>query len=130
MNPAWVASLTALTTAVFGLIAWAARHGCRLLRGTAEFLSEWGGKPAHHGLPATPGVVARLQSIEEVVAQGASGLAKIAMETKPNGGSSLHDVMSRTERAVEEIRREQAKMRARMEQLETQRGDRENGDPP
>ena len=119
MNPAWVASLTALTVAVFGLIGWAARHGWHLLRGTSEFLDEWGGRPARHGLPATPGVVARLTEHEKL-------LSKLVAETQPNGGSSLHDVMARTERAVEEIRAEQAKMRARMEQLETQRHDRDD----
>ena len=119
MNPAWVASLTALTVAVFGLIGWGARHGWRLLRGTYEFLDEWGGKPAHRGLPATPGVVAQLAEHEKL-------LSKLVAETQPNGGSSLHDVMARTERAVEEIRAEQAKMRARMEQLETQRHDRDD----
>ena len=119
MSAAWVASLTALTVAVFGLVAWAARHGWRLLRGTSEFLDEWGGKPARHGLPATPGVVARLAEHEKL-------LTKLVAETQPNGGSSLHDVMARTERAVDEIRAEQAKMRARMEQLETQRHDRDD----
>ena len=39
--------------------------------------------------------------------------------------SSLHDVMARTERAVKEIGAKRAKMRARMEQLETQRHDRD-----
>ena len=126
MNPAWVASLTALAVAVFGLASWAARHGWHLLRSTYEFLIEWGGKPAHHGLPATPGVLARLQSMEQMIAQVASEVTRVAMETKPNGGSSLHDVMTRTERAVDEIRAEQAKMRARMEQLETQRHDRDD----
>ncbi len=127
MSAAWVASLTALTVAVFGLIGWAARHGWHLLRGTSEFLDEWGGRPARHGLPATPGVVARLAEHEKLLIQ-------LVAETQPNDGSSLHDVMARTEhvmtrteRAVEEIRAEQAKMRTRMEQLETQRHDREDG---
>ncbi len=119
MSAAWVAALTALTVAVFGLAGWGARHGWRLLRGTSEFLDEWGGRPARHGLPATPGVVARLTEHEKLLSQ-------LVAETRPNGGSSLHDVMARTERAVEEIRAEQAKMRARMEQLETQRHDRDD----
>lgn len=119
MSAAWVGSLTALATAVVGLAAWAARHGWRLLRGTYEFLDEWGGRPAHSGLPATPGVVARLAEHEKLLSQ-------LVAETQPNGGSSLHDLMARTEQAVAEIRTEQAKMRARMEQLETQRHDRDD----
>lgn len=125
MNPAWVAALTALVVAVFGLAGWVTRHGWRLLRSTYEFLIEWGGKPAHHGLPATPGVLARLQSMEGLIAQVASELAKVVMETERNNGMSLHDVVDRTEQAVSEARDEQAKMRARMEQLETQRHDRD-----
>ena len=67
MSPAWVAALTALVTALFGLAAWVTRHGWRLLRSTYEFLIEWGGKPARHGLPATPSIPDRLQSMEEQI---------------------------------------------------------------
>ena len=119
MSAAWVASLTALAVAVFGLATWVGRHGWRLLRGTYEFLDEWGGRPAHRGIPATPGIVARLTEHEKLLSQ-------LVAETQPNGGSSLRDLMARTERAVDEIKAEQAKMRARMEQLETQRHDRDD----
>jgi hypothetical protein len=44
----------------------------------------------------------------------------------PNNGKSIHDVLGRTEQAVDEIRDEQTKMRARMEQLETQRHARDD----
>lgn len=118
MDPAWVASLTALTAAVFGLVGWAARYAWRITRRTNHFLDDYFGESARDGLPARPGIMARLKSVEEKLAQ-------IVAETRPNGGTSLHDVMSRTERAVDDIRDEQAAMRARMEQLEVQRHDRD-----
>ena len=40
---------------------------------------------------------------------------------------SLHDVVDRTEKAVGKIGADQGAMRTRIEQLETQRGDREDG---
>jgi hypothetical protein len=72
MNPAWVAALTALAVAVCGFVAWVARHGWHLLRDTSDFLREWGGDAPHHGLPATPGVVARLNSVEDKLTQVAA----------------------------------------------------------
>jgi hypothetical protein len=114
MSAAWVAALTALIVAICGLMSWGLRHLWRITRRTSHFLDDYFGEPARDGLPARPGVMARLAQHESI-------LEKLFAETQPNGGSSLHDVLSRTERAVDEIRSEQVKMRARMEQLETQR---------
>ena len=119
MDPAWFAALTALIVAVLTGAGWMARHLWRITRRTSHFLDDYFGEPARDGLPARLGVMARLALHEKL-------LEKLVAETQPNGGSSLHDVMARTERAVDEIRSEQAKMRTRMEQLETQRHDRED----
>ena len=118
MDPAWIASLTALAGGAFALAGWGARHLWRITRRTSHFLDDYFGEPARDGLPARPGVMARLGFTEKL-------LERLVAETQPNDGSSLHDVMARTERAVDEIRDEQAKMRARMEQLETQRHNRD-----
>ena len=133
MNPAWVASLTALVAAIFGLAGWVVRFTWRLFRRTNHFLDDYFGEPPRDGLPARPGIMARLKSVEDAVGQVASELAKVSKETMPNKGTSLHDVLARTERSVDEIRTdqagmraEQAGMRARMEQLETQRHNRDD----
>jgi uncharacterized membrane protein YeiH len=122
MDPAWLTALTALVVAVAGLAAWAGRAGWRLLRRTSQFLDDYFGTPAHAGLPAQPGVMARLKSVEDLINQ-------VVAETTPNGGGSMRDVMSRTAANVTEIRDEQVKMRAWMTQMETERVIREQKGP-
>lgn len=117
--------MTALAVAVFGLLGWVGRHAWRISRRTSHFLDDYFGEPARNGLAARPGVMARLQSVEQLVTDCMAELAKVAAETRPNGGSSLHDVMARTEQAVEQIRAEQAATRTRMEQIEQRRTESE-----
>lgn len=140
MSPAWVASLTALIAAIFGLVGWVARFTWRLFRRTNHFLDDYFGEAARDGLPARPGIMARLKSVEDGVGHVASELAKVSKETMPNNGKSIHDVLARTEQSVDEtraeqtsmrarvdeIKDEQTSMRARMEQLETQRHHRDD----
>ena len=118
MSAAWLTAFVALAVAVTGLLGWVARYGWRVTRRTMHFLDDWQGEPAHDGLPATPGVMARLAGVEALT-------VGINAEMHPNGGSSLRDVVTLTAARVAEIRDDQAKMRARMEQLETQRAGRE-----
>ena len=118
MDPAWITALVALSVAVAGLLGWVTRYGWRILRRTAHFLDDYFGEPAHDGLTAKPGVMARLGSVDDL-------LAKVVAETTPNGGGSMRDQVARTARDVADIKHEQAQMRARMEQLETQRAGRE-----
>ncbi len=108
MTAAWVASITAVTVAVVAAAGWGANWAWRLLRGTHEFLIEWGGTPAHSGLDATPGVMARLAEHEKI-------LGKLLAETQPNGGSSLRDVVARTAFDVAGIKDEQGRLRAQIE---------------
>lgn len=137
MNPEWVAALTAFTVAVVTGMAWGTRrawHATRWLwhigRRTSRFLDDYFGEPARDGLPARPGIMGRLKSVEDAVGHVASEIAKVAVETMPNDGTSMHDVLARTEQSVDEIRSEQVKMRARMELFETQRGEREDEESP
>jgi len=118
LDPAWITAIVALAVAVTGCIAWAGRWSWRLLRGTARFLDDYFGEPEHNGLCARPGVMARLGSVEDL-------LAKVVAETTPNGGGNLRDVVRRIAADVADIKNEQMNMRARMELFETQRAGRE-----
>lgn len=120
MSPAWITALVALIAAVGGLAAWALRWAWRILRQTAHFLDDWRGEPAHDGLPATPGVMARLGSIEETV-------ARVVAETTPNSGKSLRDAVGRIESDVRNLTTDQGEMRRRMELFEARRS---RGDQP
>jgi hypothetical protein len=118
MNPGWVAAITGLAVAVVTVLGWAARSGWRVIRRTMHFLDDWLGEPERDGLDAKPGVMARLQSVEDLV-------ARVADETRPNSGRSLRDVVARTAADVADIKHEQTSMRARIELWERQRAGRE-----
>ncbi len=114
MNATWFAAFVTLAVAAGGLLAWAARYGWRVIRRTGHFLDDWQGEPAHDGLDATPGVMARLKSLEVTV-------ASINAELHPNGGGSLRDVVSLTAADVADIKTEQAAVRARLELFDAAR---------
>ena len=95
MAPAWITAITALAVAVVALAAWGGRWAVRLLIGTHEFLVDW---------PKMKAAIAGLQ--QEV--------AEIKAETRPNGGSSLRDVVHRTADDVVEIRDEQKRLREQL----------------
>ena len=114
MNPEWLAALVALVVAVAAAVAWCLRWALRLLWRTMHFLDDWDGKPAHSGLDATPGVMARLHGVEQLI-------AKVVAETTPNGGGSMRDEVARTARDVADIKSEQAKVRDRLEAFDAAR---------
>ena len=120
MSAAWLTAFTALAVAVVSVLAWAARYGWRVLRRTIHFLDDWGGESAHDGLDAKPGVMARLKSVEDL-------MAKVVAETTPNGGGTLRDVVKRTAQDVADIKTEQAAVRARLELYDARRTAREEG---
>jgi hypothetical protein len=92
----WVNSLTEgliLTAAVLvalGGIITAVIKSARFLRKADNFLGDWFGEPDRPGVPGHPGVMSRLGGLEE---------RQIAIENeqKPNGGSSLRDVVDRVD---------------------------------
>ncbi len=118
MDPAWITAAITLAAAAAGCAAWAARWTWRLVRRTARFLDDYFGEGARDGLPARPGVMARLGSVEQL-------LARVAAETTPNGGGSMRDEVARTARDVADIKDEQVKMRGRIELFEVRRAGRE-----
>lgn len=110
LDPAWISALIALVVAVFGCIAWCTRWAWRILRQVGHFLDDWRGEEARDGLPTRPGVMSRLVSVETLVAQ-------VHAETRPNHGSSLRDVVNQTAADVAGIKKEQAAVRADLDQV-------------
>ncbi len=108
MSAAWLTAFGTLAVAVFGLLGWVVRYGWRVTRRTMRFLDDWQGETAREGLPAVPGVMARLKSVEGLV-------ASISAEMHPNGGSSLRDVVHKTAADVADVKAEQAAVRTRLE---------------
>ena len=108
MNPEWLAALVALVVAMVGGIAFALRWAWRILRRTVHFLDDYSGQPARDGMPAKPGLMARLTTVEEA-------LAKVVSEMSPNHGQSLRDRVDQTAADVAEIKREQVRVRQQLE---------------
>ena len=118
VNPEWLAAFVALVVAVCAGLAWVLRWAGRILRRIVHFLDDYSGQPARDGLPARPGLMARLQSVEELI-------AKVVAETTPNGGGSMRDEVARTARDVATIKDEQAAVRIRLEAFDAVRAARE-----
>jgi hypothetical protein len=120
MSPEWLTALVALIVAVFGCLGWGIRWAWRIMRRTGHFLDDWTGQPPHDGLEATPGVMARLHSVEELV-------AKVLHETTPNGGGNMRDAIRLIAQDVADIKAEQAEVRKRLEIFDAKRAVREEG---
>ena len=114
MSPAWFSALTALTIAICTLAAWFLRSAWRIVRRAGRFLDEYFGEPPHDGVAATPGVMARLGSIEATI-------DRVVAETTPNSGKSLRDAVGRIESDVTLIKTDQTELRRRMELFEARR---------
>jgi hypothetical protein len=108
VNAEWLTAFTALAVAVAGCLLWGGRTAWRAVRRVGHFLDDYSGEPARDGMPARPGLMARLTSVEESVAH-------LATEMQPNHGSSLRDVVHQTARDVADIKNEQALVRNRLE---------------
>ena len=112
--PALITAALALTTAVFGCLAWTVRWAWRIVKRFIRLLDDFLGEPARDGLEARPGVMARLASVETIVAQ-------VHAETRPNHGSSLRDVVNRVEQEVNAIKTEQVAVKARLDSYDAGR---------
>lgn len=62
-------------------------------RGVREFLEDWQGEPERAGVPARPGVMERLHTIETDVTGLKTQVAAVDHELHPNSGKSLRDTV-------------------------------------
>ena len=104
---AWIAALTVIV--VFAIRGW------KLLGSLKDFMDDIRGEDARPGVPARPGLMVRLSSLEErsqqtgdKVDEMSVSLAEVRHEVLPNTGTSLNDAVSRTEKAVEVLTRDMA----------------------
>jgi hypothetical protein len=118
VSAAWLTAFVALVGTVTTGMVIAVRWAWRILSRIMSFLDDYFGEAPREGVPARPGVMARLAAMER-------SLAEVQAETKPNGGHSLRDVVHRTANDVADIKADQAAMRQRMELFERQRENRE-----
>ena len=98
MSPEWITAVTAFTVAMCGLMGWFAKKLWHSARRVGHFLDDYMGQPARDGMPAKPGFMARLGSVEELT-------GKIAAEMTTNGGRSLRDVVQQTAGDASDIKK-------------------------
>jgi archaellum component FlaC len=87
-----------------------------------KFLDDYFGEPARPGVPERPGVMARLQRVEDLARE-------IRNETTTNGGTSMKDEIRRTASQVGTIRSKVEQLAGRVEQIDLDREHREHPAP-
>ena len=110
MNAAWVTALIALMTALGTLTVWGVRLFWRATYRLFRFLDDYNGHPADGDAVARPGVQQRLGRLEALVQQ-------VVAETKPNGGTSLRDVVHQTAADVMKLRTDVTTLKRRVEKI-------------
>lgn len=121
MSAGWITAVATLGLVLGTLLTWCGRRARRVWHRVRDFLDDWSGQPEREGVPARPGVMARLLAMEH-------GVAEVRAETQPNGGTSLRDVVHRTASDVADVKAKQEAMRQRMELFESQRQERAGHD--
>ena len=103
MDRAWdivvgvaIAALTALAAAWAGRM----RRERRLLR---QMAADWAGTPARPGVDERPGMMLRMQRVEEAQAD----LRAVVAELLPDHGNTMRDMLARIEVAVGATRNEE-----------------------
>jgi uncharacterized small protein (DUF1192 family) len=113
LTPAWLTALVTLVTLAGGFAVWTARHLWKMFRRGTRFLDDFFGEPAREGLPAKPGVMARLGSVEELA-------GRVAAEMTFNHGASLRDIVHQTASDVRDLKDNQQAVSAQIQHLSTE----------
>lgn len=103
---------------ILGLLALIGVAGklYKLFKALTDFLDDVKGEDARAGVPARPGIMARLESIEQLQTNQAQTLEVVRHELFPNSGKSLRD---QTNRMEEKLDRDNARIDELGEQLTT-----------
>lgn len=103
MNPAWVAAIVALAGIVATALAWLARQLWRAFRTIEEFREDWKGVPPDPNHSARPGVLQRMNTLEQIVDGLGVQLSDVQGQVHLNSGHSMRDEVQRIEAAVETL---------------------------
>jgi hypothetical protein len=119
MTAGWFALMAGGIAALLGILTAGVRTGRVMHRRITDFLDDWAGQPQRPGVAARPGVMARLEAVEETTAD-------ISQETKPNHGHSMRDIVHQTSTDLAGVKADVAALRGRTELFEHERHDRED----
>jgi len=106
------------------------------LRVAADFLADWNGHPARHGVDAVPGVMARLQTIadkmERVEYHTGNGQEPALREIVKGHAERLDTHINETNVLIEDANKREARQEARIRAIERALGltDNDFGDGP
>ena len=78
-------------------------RGWRLLGRLKDYMDDVKGEPPRPGVQERPGLMVRIARTEEKVNELSTSLAEVRHEVSPNTGTSLNDVVRRTEMKVDEL---------------------------
>jgi hypothetical protein len=91
----WCGTVAAITGAL--ALVWRATRSLRRIAGRVEdFIDDWQGTEGRPGVPAHPGVMTRLDAIEDRI-------ARVEHELHPNSGASLRDAVDRVDQRTRRI---------------------------
>lgn len=94
------------------MLTWFGRIFWRLAVRTTRFVDDWEGEEAHHGHPAQPGVMARLETLE-------SGITGILGQVTLNSGHSLRDEVQSIDRRVRQLQQDVTTLAQTVDKLRT-----------
>jgi hypothetical protein len=90
-------SLAAVSVAALLDLLWRMSRGVRrIVVRVGEFVDDWNGVPPRPGVSGRPGVMARLDGIEE-------RLGRVEHELQPNSGASLRDAVDRVDARTQQL---------------------------
>jgi hypothetical protein len=91
-----VSASIALTTVLSGFLIWGFRKVVHMFIRVTRFLDDFMGEPAREGVPARPGIMSRMQKVEEIATE-------VHHQVYPNGGTSMSDTVTKTAGAVADL---------------------------
>lgn len=102
--PTWLTDLIVLAPwlAAVGVLVWVAVKVWPFVRKISHFIDDVAGEPERPGIPARPGLMERLATVEAKQDEQGDALAVVRHEVTTNHGSSLKDSVRRLEERADD----------------------------